>query len=118
MADERADPQAALILLEVVEPGDPVDVDERLGRRETELHQGNQALATGENFGGVTSLAQERERFLERPGRQVLEAGGVHQLLLSGGWLGPGRWGRTLCLVPGGQAQHNAVPSPQAERSL
>ena len=103
MADKTADPQASLIFFEVVEPGDPVDVDERLGRREAELHQGDQALAAGEDFRRVSTLAKERESFLERPWREVFEAGGVHQLLLSGGGIGPGRAGAAPSAFPGGQ---------------
>src|SRR5207253_6846230 len=75
---ERADPEPPVRLAERVEPGDPVDVDDGPRRREAELHQRDQALSAGQDLPLVAEPFEDRQRLVERVGREVFEAGGVH----------------------------------------
>jgi hypothetical protein len=51
VAHERPDPKRAAALLDPIEPGDPVHVDQVSGGRQPELEQGNEALAAGKDLG-------------------------------------------------------------------
>ncbi len=73
MADERPDPEEPVGLFDGVEAGDPIDVDQARRGGETELHQRDQALTTGENLGVFSVFCEELKRFLERVGPVVLE---------------------------------------------
>ena len=63
LAGHRPDPQRAVVGADVVELGDPVDVDHELGPREAEVEQRNEALAAGEH-GAVGP--EQRQRLVDR----------------------------------------------------
>jgi len=64
----------------VAEVGDAVDVDERRRRREPQFHERDEALASGQHLPVVAVLVEMRDGIVERRGRQVLEAGWVHEV--------------------------------------
>ena len=81
-ADERTDAQrsaVAAVLLEDVEPGNPIDVNEQCGRGKPQLHQQDEALPAGEDLGIVAMLCQEGQRLVQRPRSCVLETGREHE---------------------------------------
>jgi hypothetical protein len=70
---EGSDPEGPVTLLDRVEAGDPVHIDEPLRFCEAELHQRDQALASGEDLGVLPMLREELERLVEGLGPVVLE---------------------------------------------
>ena len=52
---------------------DLVDVDEELGGREPQLHEGDQALAAGQHLGLTAAVVQQAERIVEGARRFVAE---------------------------------------------
>ena len=50
LTGHRADRHRAVAGLDPVEPGDPVDVDQQVGARETHRHQRHQSLAAGDDL--------------------------------------------------------------------
>ena len=79
VARERADAQRSLVLLDVIEVGHAVQVDDDVGSREAHLHERDEALAAGEHLGLVPSLDERRDHLLERRRREVLESRGIHE---------------------------------------
>ena len=63
---------------EPVEAPAAIDVDHGPRRGEAELHERDQALASGEDAGLVAVALQDRERLVEIRRREVLEGGRVH----------------------------------------
>ena len=80
VSDEGADPEEPVALLDPVEAGDPVHVDEPLRCCEAELHQRDQALASGEDLRVLAVLREELQRLLEGLGPVVLERCWEHLL--------------------------------------
>ena len=64
---------------------DPAQVDQVRGLRETQLHHGQQAVATGQQLGVVAQGGQQLERLRHRAGAVVIEWDGDHVGLL--GWV-------------------------------
>ena len=80
--DQGADTQRAAVvtvLLEDVESADVVDVHQQGRRGEPELHERNQALATGQYLRIVTVLGQQGQRIVKQPRGGVLETGWKHE---------------------------------------
>ena len=102
----------------VAEVGDAVDVDERRRRREPQFHERDQALAAGQHLPVVAVLVEVRDGIVERRGRQILEAGRVHESLPPAGtpgFRGPGR--PTLKMrqrIPPGGLRRVCVPHGHA----
>ncbi len=66
LAGEAADRQVAVLLADVLEVGQPVDVDQRLGHGEPEAHGGDQALAAGQDLGVAAGVGEQRHGLLQR----------------------------------------------------
>ena len=64
---------------EPVEAPAAIDVDHGPRRGEAELHERDQALASGEDLGLVAVALKDRERLVEIRRREVLEGGRVHE---------------------------------------
>ena len=84
MRGQRADQERALRLAHPGQAFHLPQIDEMRGLCETQLHQRNEALASGQHLRLVTVLAEKREGFRERRWRVILEGSGVHGFLLSG----------------------------------
>ncbi len=67
-----------VVLVELVEPGDAVEVDERARRGEAQLHQGDEALASGQDLRLVPVALEDRKRLVQARRGEVLETGRVH----------------------------------------
>src|SRR5215217_4450983 len=78
MTNKCSDVRHVVVLVELVEAGDPIDVDERARRREAELHERDQTLPAREYLRFVAVALENRDRLLHRRGGEVLEPGGVH----------------------------------------
>src|SRR5204862_729512 len=71
LAHERADPERATLAPDRPElRREAVEIDEQARPREPEVEQRHEALAAGERLGVV---AEERERLVDRPRRDVVE---------------------------------------------
>jgi hypothetical protein len=57
----------------MTETGDVVDVDEHLGRRESQLQHGNKALTSSQHLGLAASVGEEGDRLVERAWRFIAE---------------------------------------------
>ena len=77
LAHRCADVQLAVALLEHVEAGDAVHVDERARLRRAELHQLHEALAAGEHLRAVP-LREQLDRLVDGLRRVVLERRRLH----------------------------------------
>lgn len=77
---EHADADLSVALDYAVETSDPVDVDQRLRRRQPEVHRRDEALAPGEHGGGPVLLRERVEGFVDGRGGQVAEPRGLHGL--------------------------------------
>src|SRR6202035_189997 len=73
VAEERADPQGPVALLDEVEIFDLVDVDQVRWAGKPQLQQWNQALASGQHLSLVTELVEEIESLIDASRRVVLE---------------------------------------------
>ena len=81
---ERADPQLALLDPQVAELGEVVDVDQRLGLGQAELHHRDQAVPAGQHPGLRPELGQQRERVADAGRALVLKVRGyLHPCPLS-----------------------------------
>ena len=85
LPDHGADHQVAAILVQVVEAGDLVDVDEMGRCRQPEAHSGNEALATGQYLGVVPQFTEQSDGFAQALGGMVVEISWDQGLLLPGG---------------------------------
>jgi hypothetical protein len=65
----------------VFQTGNPIDVDYPRGRGEAKFEHGDQALASGQNFGLSTILIKNRNSFFNRSGCVVGKSGWVHSIL-------------------------------------
>jgi hypothetical protein len=82
---ERADAQDAAGRFDAAEVGQAADVDQRRRLRQAQLQHRQEAVAAGDQLGGVV-LGQEAERVVEALGADVGEIGGKHASLLA--WVG------------------------------
>jgi hypothetical protein len=65
MSAQRPDVDAPVVSETMVSKlGKVIDVDEHLGRRESELDHRDQALATSEDLGATSSVGEEGRRLL------------------------------------------------------
>src|SRR3989475_615545 len=103
VAGQRADAQLVPVFLDVVEVLQAVDVDDCRRLRESEPHQRNQAVPTGEHLCVLSIFAEQLGRLLHRGGTCVFECGWNHLLApfimcqsLSG------VAGMSTCLMPSG----------------
>lgn len=79
MAHQRADPQHTVRDAKLIEPLNPVDVDEIAGPREAERHRRHQALAAREDAAVAgRHFGQDRHRFRHRPRPVIVEGRGLH----------------------------------------
>src|SRR5690606_7465592 len=69
----RADPVAAVLALDAVQPGDLAEVHEQCRRGDPELHQRDQRVAARERLRVVAALREQADRLVERVGRGVVE---------------------------------------------
>ena len=76
-----ADEQSAVLHFEAVQARDAVDVDEVPRPRQAERHGRHQALTAGQHAAVVARvLGEQRDGFLDGPGRVVVEWRGFHWL--------------------------------------
>ena len=66
LAGEGADAEGAVLLPHVAEPVDAVDIDEMTRLRQPEAHQGNEALAAGQDLGVIAKFPEQRDGLGER----------------------------------------------------
>jgi hypothetical protein len=90
----RADGDAAAGLANGIQVRDPRDVDHDLRAREAQLHRGDQAVAAREHLGVVAVTHEQRQRFIDRRGADVVEICGIHIVP------GPAEAGRHIMLLP------------------
>ena len=79
LSGERADPEKAVRLAHVGEPGNAVDVDEVARAGQAQFHEGNEALTAGEDLGVLAQPRQERGRLPDRTWSVILEGGWNHR---------------------------------------
>ena len=73
LAGHGADLEPAAVGADVGQLGHAVEVDQRGGLRQAEVHRRDQALAAGEELAVVGVFGEERERLVGRGGGIVLE---------------------------------------------
>src|SRR4051812_25982519 len=87
MAGQGADSEGGRVVAHVVEGVDPIDVDQRGGPGQAEIHRWDEALPPGQDFALLAVLREQIERLLERARRKILKRGRFH-LRSSGGPVG------------------------------
>ena len=85
----RADGYVAAGRANVIEIGDAADVDNGLRLCQAQFHRRHQAVPAGQDFGVRAMQFQERNRFLECCGAQIVERGGNHGSEVAGLWYCP-----------------------------
>ena len=78
LADERADAELA-VLGDATEARDPVQVDEERGGRQTEAHERDEALSSGEQLRFTAGLREELDRVRQVLRDHVLEGSRDHR---------------------------------------
>ena len=63
MACERAEPQLPVGVVDTVQPGNEIDIDQRRRPRHAHLHQRNQALAPGDDTRLFAELLEQLHGF-------------------------------------------------------
>jgi hypothetical protein len=84
LTGEGADDHAAVVRANVREIGDAIDVDQRLGMREPEIEQRDEALAARQDLGAIPVIREQAERFVDGTRSEVLESRRLHGWLLRG----------------------------------
>ena len=79
VAGKRPDPEVTACLLDVVEVGNAVDVDDGRGVGEAQFHEGDQAHPPGQHLGLLAVVRHHLAGFLEGSGGFVVKAGGIHR---------------------------------------
>src|SRR5437773_737644 len=103
VAGQRADAQLVPVFVDVVEVLQAVDVDDCRRLRESEPHQRNQAVPTGEHLCVLSIFAEQLGRLLHRGGTCVFECGWNHLLapfIMCQSLFGVA--GMSTCLMPSG----------------
>jgi len=77
-AREGTDPKNAVRLADERESGNAVDVDEVPGAGQAELHERDEALASGEDLGLLTELCEQSRRLGDRTRRVIVKGGRNH----------------------------------------
>src|SRR6266850_3257813 len=83
MGGHRADADLAPVFTHIGEIADAPEVYEQRRLRQTQLHRRNQAVSAGKNF-GVFVLRQQRKRFVQRFGANVIELCCKHDVSFAG----------------------------------
>ncbi len=78
MRRQRADSPAAIRALQTREAGHSPEIDEQRRRRQPQLHQRDQRMATGQQLGVLATVGQRLDRLLHRGRGRVLERRGNH----------------------------------------
>jgi hypothetical protein len=78
MAGQRTHGDVTVALPDVRQLADAGDVDEHRGRREPQLHERQQGVATGDQFGVVTVFREQRDGFVGGSGAYEVELRGDH----------------------------------------
>ncbi len=107
VAGQRADRHVVAAVSDVGQVRQAADVDEDGRRGQAELHQRQQGMASGQEFGVVAVLGEERERLVGGAGPQVVESGGDHRFTSPP----PGDGG---CPPDRGGVSRQAQPGPPA----
>ena len=81
LAGQRPDRQRAILLAYVGDVGQPVDVDQHCRPDQAQVHQGDQALAAGQDFSVVAVSRQPRQRIINTRRTDVLKRCGFHTLI-------------------------------------
>ncbi len=78
VAGHRTDRDGVTVLTNVRQVAQTADVDQHGRLRETQLHQRQEAVATGEELGFVAVLSDEADRLFGGLGADVVECCGNH----------------------------------------
>jgi hypothetical protein len=78
VAEQRADAQRPVTLLEKIQVLDLVDIDQVARAGEPQLQQRDQALAARQDLGVFTELIEEAERLVHGPRSVVLKRSRQH----------------------------------------
>src|SRR5213594_291333 len=78
-AREGTDPKKAVRLADERKSGNAVDVDEVPGAGQAELHERDEALASGEDLGLLTELCEQSRRLGDRTRRVIVKGGRNHR---------------------------------------
>ena len=73
-----ADGDVPVCFADVIEIGDPPEVDDRLGLGQPQFHRRNQAVAAGEQLRVVTVLREKLDRLVDRRWTEIFELSGIH----------------------------------------
>src|SRR6266511_3806873 len=79
LARHGAEPDLAVVLADVGEARDRVQVDERRGPGEAEVHERHEALAAGQELGAAAVAREERDRLLDGLGSVIVEPRRFHE---------------------------------------
>src|SRR6202043_1317627 len=100
---QRTDLHAAVVAANLVEPGNPLNVNQRGRLAQAEPHQRDEALSTGYDLRVGAVFRQQRLGFIDRARSRVLECRGDHaraSLIID--QRRSGRAGISTCLMPNG----------------
>ena len=78
LSGHRPDQQAAVVHLDAVEPGDPVDVDQNRRPGQPEVHQRDEALPAREHLRVGAVLSEQRHRLPDVAGSGVSDGRWLH----------------------------------------
>jgi hypothetical protein len=78
LASHGTDHEVSIVLADAGELAEPVEVHHVLGPDEPEVHERHQALATGQRFGAVAEIGQQRQGLLYRGRGEIVEGRGFH----------------------------------------
>ncbi len=82
VAGQRAESQGGVVFSDVGEARNEIEVHEMNGARQAELHQGDEALASGQEFGLFAQLPQQGYAFGYRAGSVIVKWTWVHSRCL------------------------------------
>ena len=73
LACQRANVQRAIRFLNVFQASNTIDVNQRGWPGDAEPHEGNEALASGQNFGVTAMLIEQGNSFVDTVRYQIIE---------------------------------------------
>src|SRR5262249_33505734 len=82
LTGHRAEPHLPVALLYIRERRDAVEIDERRRPTQAEVEQRHQALAAGQDLRYAVLTREQRERFVHRLRRVIVELRGFHATLI------------------------------------
>src|SRR3974390_3825167 len=109
-ASEGADLDRADFARDAIEPTYAGDVDQQRGRRQPHVERGDKALAAREQA-SVLVLAEQCDRFLDRPRLSIGERRRLHARLPEFFLIVPGITGRSMYKAPTKRATSTTPPS-------